>query len=136
MRMLALRCALALAQHALCRRAGPAHWLVLTLLLSTAVALLTSACRDGPPYTVRLELVNPTDVRLEVRVDGEPISSHAPWIEPGGTRQVADFRYAWERPRRVQAYYEQGKLYFERSLTDVDLDAVDWRLNLLPGGSP
>jgi hypothetical protein len=116
-------------------RGGPAHWLVLTLLLSAAVALLTSAC-DGPPYTVRLELVNPTDVRLEVRVDGEPISSHAPWIEPGGTRQVADFRYAWERPRRVQAYDEQGKLYFERSLTDVDLDAVDWRLNLLPGGSP
>jgi hypothetical protein len=118
-------------------RARLAHWLVLCVLLSTTVAVLTSACRDGPPYTVGLDLVNPTDVRLYVRMDGEPHpDAELHWVEPGGTLGVAGFRYRWERPRRVQAFDEQENLRFERSLPEVDLDALNWRVVLIPSGSP
>jgi hypothetical protein len=110
---------------------GPrAHHRILPLLLSVVLAILTSAC-DGPPSVRGLELVNPTDMRLYVRLDGEPyLSEHAPWIRAGGTLRVSHFRSEWRQPRLMQAFDEQGELRFERTLTEADLDAANWRVVL------
>jgi hypothetical protein len=105
-----------------------AHRLFLLLLLSTVV-VLTSAC-ERPPYVMSVDFVNSTDMRLEIRVDGVPYPKHAPWVEPGGTLGVVTGRTEWERPRQVQAFDEQGKLRFERFLTEGDLDALNWRVVL------
>jgi hypothetical protein len=111
--------------------AGPrAHRLVLPLLLTAVVAFLTSAC-DGPPRLIPLDLVNPTDVPLDVRVDGKPYpDAEVHWVAPGGTLGVGTMRSTWQRPRRVQAFDDGGEVRFEVSLTGADLDALNWRLVL------
>jgi len=107
-----------------------AHRLTVPLWLIAAVALLMSAC-DGPPHVMSLALVNSTDARLYIRVDGEPYpDAELHWVEPGETFTVGDGRYLWEQPRRVQAFDERGALRFDRSFAEGDLDALNWRIVL------